>query len=149
MNTPPIKVLFLCTGNSCRSQMAEGLLRSLGGERFEVHSAGTEPKYIHPMAIRAMAEVGVDISGQRSKPIDEFLDQEFDYIITVCDRARDNCPTFPGDSRRIHWSFEDPAAATGSDEQRMQLFRKVRGELSNRLKLWTTTFTRHRASASA
>ena len=109
----PIKVLFLCTGNSARSQMAEGLLRSLGKQHFEVYSAGTHPTELHPLAVAVMQELRIDISDQRSKDLSEFLGQDFDYIITVCDRARDNCPTFPGDNQRIHWSFEDPAAAVG------------------------------------
>ena len=132
-----IRVLFLCTGNSARSQMAEGLLRKLGSDRYEVYSAGTDPKPLHPMAVEVMAEAGVDISGQHSKSLDEFLDQTFDYIITVCDRAKDSCPTFPGDSKRIHWGFEDPAAATGSDIERLIVFRKIRNEISDRIRIWT------------
>jgi arsenate reductase len=132
----PIRVLFLCTGNSARSQMAEALLRSLGGADFEVFSAGTDPKGLNPLAVEVMRETGIDISGHQSKPLDRFLGQSFDYIITVCDRARDNCPTFPGDNARIHWGYDDPAAATGSHEQRLAVFRRVRNELSERLRLW-------------
>ena len=134
----PIRVLFLCTGNSARSQMAEALLRGLGNGDFEVSSAGTDPKALHPLALRAMAEIGVDIAGQRSKDLQEYRDREFDYIITVCDRARDNCPTFPGDNERIHWSYEDPAAAEGDEEARLAVFRRVRNELRQRIGLWVT-----------
>ena len=134
----PIRVLFLCTGNSARSQMAEGLLRQLGGMDFEVFSAGTDPKGLNPLAVEAMREGGIDISGHESKSIDRYLGQTFDYVITVCDRARDNCPTFPGDNERIHWSFEDPAAATGTHEQQLAVFRRVRNEISERLRLWVS-----------
>jgi len=132
----PVRVLFLCTGNSARSQMAEAFLRAIGKEHFAVVSAGTEPKSLHPLAVRVMQEAGVDISGQRSKDLSEFLGQEFDYIITVCDRARDNCPTFPGDNERVHWSFGDPAAATGDDEARLKVFRRVRNEIRTRISIW-------------
>lgn len=132
----PIRVLFLCTGNSARSQMAEGLLRALGGADFEVFSAGTDPKGLNPLAVEVMRETGIDISKQESKPLERFLDQSFDYIITVCDRARDKCPTFPGDNERIHWGFDDPAAATGTREQQLAVFRRVRNEISERLRLW-------------
>ncbi len=132
----PIRVLFLCTGNSARSQMAEGLLRFLGKEDFAVCSAGTEPKGLHPMAIRVMAEAGIDISGQRSKHLDEFRDQEFDFIITVCDRARDTCPTFPGDVEKIHWGYPDPAAVTGDEEAQYRAFRSVLHALRERIHLW-------------
>jgi arsenate reductase len=107
----PIRVLFLCTGNSCRSQMAEALLRHFGGKDFEVYSAGTEPKPIHPLTRQVMAEIDHDLSGHRSTDLQDFLGQSFDYVITVCDRARDNCPTLRGDNERIHWGFQDPAAA--------------------------------------
>src|SRR5688500_7740371 len=107
------RVLILCTGNSARSQMAEGLLRHMGGGNFEVESAGVEPSQVRPLAIEAMKEIGIDISGHRSKSVDEFIGQEFDYVITVCDNANESCPTFPGNTQRIHWSFDDPAEATG------------------------------------
>jgi arsenate reductase len=132
----PIRVLFLCTGNSARSQMAEALLRSLGGADFQAFSAGTEPKGLNPLTIEIMREVGIDVSAQQSKPLDRFLGQSFDYTITVCDRARDNCPTFPGDNERIHWGFDDPAAATGTHEQQLAVFRRVRNEINERLRLW-------------
>lgn len=132
---PPIKVLFLCTGNSCRSQMAEGLLRHLGQAAVEVASAGTAPARVHPDAIRIMNEVGIDISAQRSKPLEPFLKQPFDYLITLCDDAQESCPAFPGASRSIHWSIPDPAAAQGASEQRMAVFRKVREDLTARIHL--------------
>jgi arsenate reductase len=132
----PIRVLFLCTGNSARSQMAEALLRAFGGADFEVFSAGTDPRGLNPLAIEVMRETGIDISGQESKALERYRADLFDYIITVCDRARDNCPTFPGDNERIHWSFADPAAASGSHDERLALFRKVRNEISERLRLW-------------
>lgn len=134
----PIRVLFLCTGNSARSQMAEGLLRSLGGNDFEVYSAGTHPQGLHPLTVQVMRESGIDISGQQSKSLDRFRGQLFDYIITVCDRARDHCPTFPGDNQRVHWGFADPAAVTGSDAERVAAFRRVRNEIGERLRLWVT-----------
>ena len=132
----PIRVLFLCTGNSARSQMAEALLRTCGGTDFEVASAGTDPKGLNPLTIEVMAEAGIDVSKQQGKSLDAFLGRSFDYVITVCDRARDNCPTFPGDNQRIHWGFDDPAAATGNSAQQLALFRRVRNEISERLRLW-------------
>ena len=127
------KVLILCTGNSARSQMAEGLLRHLAGGRFEVASAGVAPSRVRPEAIKVMSELDIDIAGQRSKSVDEFLAQEFDYVITVCDNANEQCPVFPGKTRRIHWSFEDPAAAEGDDATRLEVFRRVRDEIKERL----------------
>jgi arsenate reductase len=132
----PIRVLFLCTGNSARSQMAEGLLRSLGGADFEVFSAGTDPKGLNPLAVEVMREANIDISRQESKSLERYLGQQFDYIITVCDRARDNCPTFPGDNERIHWGYDDPAAATGSHTEQLAVFRRIRNEIGERLRLW-------------
>jgi arsenate reductase len=119
--------------------MAEGLLRHEAGDRFEVFSAGVEPSEVRPLAIAAMREVGIDISTQRSKSIDEFSGQEFDYVITVCDNANQRCPVFPGKTRRIHWSFEDPAAASGDAEQQLEVFRRVRGQIQGKLKLFTGT----------
>lgn len=124
-----VKVLILCTGNSARSQMAEGFLRHEGGERFDVQSAGTTASFLRPQAIEAMREVGIDISGHRSKSVDEFLGQEFDYVITVCDNANENCPVFPGKTKRIHWSFDDPAESGD-----IEVFRRVRDEISERLR---------------
>ena len=127
------KVLFVCTGNSARSQMAEGLLRHAGANRFSVSSAGTSPTHVRPEAVAVMQEVGIDISNHRSKGVDEFAGQEFDYIITVCDNANETCPVFPGKAERLHWSFRDPAAVEGSDEQRQAAFRKVRNEIRTRI----------------
>jgi len=127
------RVLILCTGNSARSQMAEGLLRHIAGEKFEVESAGTVASFVRPPAIAAMAEIGIDISGHRSKCLDEFLDQPFDYVITVCDNAAENCPIFPGKATRVHWSFDDPAEAIGTDEEQLAVFRRVRDEIKERL----------------
>jgi arsenate reductase len=114
--------------------MAEGLLRQMAGDRFKVRSAGVEPSHVRPQAVEAMREVGIDISGHRSKSMDEFAAEEFDYAITVCDNARDQCPVFPGKSERIHWSFEDPAAARGDEETRLNVFRRVRDEIESRLR---------------
>jgi arsenate reductase len=125
----PLRVLFVCTGNSARSQMAEALLRRLGGPTFEVFSAGTEPKGVNPLTVRVLSEAGIDISGARSKSTGAFLGQPFDYVVTVCDRAREACPYFPGAGRTLHWSFDDPAEATGTDEQRLAVFRRVMGEI--------------------
>lgn len=126
------RVLILCTGNSARSQMAEGLLRSLAGDRLEVFSAGTRPVGLNPNAVQAMAEIGIDISGHRSKSVDEFAGQELDLIITVCDHARESCPFFPGSTERIHHGFKDPAAAT--PESQLAEFRAVRDEICHWLK---------------
>src|SRR6184192_3332267 len=112
------KVLFLCTGNSCRSQMAEGLLRHLAGDRFEVASAGTHPQGLNPGAVAVMQEIGIDIAHQQSKSVDHFAREHFDYVITVCDRAKESCPIFPAQSSVLHWSFDDPASAAGTPEER-------------------------------
>ncbi|HVG33374.1 MAG TPA: arsenate reductase ArsC [Pyrinomonadaceae bacterium] len=134
------RILVLCTGNSARSQMAEGLLRSDGGSsRFEVFSAGTHPGSVRPEAIEAMREIGIDISAHRSKSVDEFVGQQFDYLITVCDNARESCPVFPGQVERIHWSFDDPAAAEGDKEMRLAEFRRVRDEIRARLKAFISS----------
>lgn len=130
----PIRVLILCTGNSARSQMAEGLLRHDGGARFEVHSAGTHPSRVNPLAIEAMQELGIDIGNQWSKSVDDFAGQRFDYVITVCDRANEECPIFPEGTRRIHWGFEDPAAVDDTPEARLAVFRSVRDKIRQRLK---------------
>lgn len=127
------RVLILCTGNSARSQMAEGWLRHIAGDRFEVESAGVEPSNVRPQAIEAMRERGIDISGQRSKSVEEFAGQEFDYVITVCDNANERCPVFSGKTERLHWSFDDPAAVEGDDAQRLAVFRRVRDEIEKRL----------------
>jgi arsenate reductase len=123
------RILILCTGNSARSQMAEGLLRHDAGDRFEVESAGTKPSQVRPEAIAAMAEIGIDISGHRSKSVDEFTGQQFDYVLTVCDKAKEICPIFPGNTVTVHRSFEDPAARQGSEEERLAAFRRVRDQI--------------------
>jgi arsenate reductase len=128
------KILVVCTGNSARSQMAEGLFRHHLGGRYEVQSAGTKPTQVRPEAIAVMGEIGIDISGHRSKSIDEFIGQEFRYVITVCDNAKESCPVFPGRTERIHWSFEDPAAAQGSAEERRAEFRRIRDQIADRIK---------------
>ncbi len=130
------RVLVLCTGNSARSQMAEGLLRDMGGDKFEVESAGTIASFVRPQAIAAMNEIGIDISGHRSKCVVEFIDQPFDYVITVCDNANESCPVFPGNTERIHWSFDDPAEVRGTDEDILAKFRTVRDEIRERLTIF-------------
>ena len=127
------RVLFVCTGNRARSQMAEGLLRHLAGDRFEVHSAGTKPKGLAEQTVEVMREIGVDISGQRSKHVEEYAGQPFDYVITVCDSARQSCPVFPGSGERIHWDVEDPADAEARGESTAQAFRDARDELKSRI----------------
>ncbi len=127
------RVLFLCTHNSARSQMAEGLLRHLAGDRFEVMSAGTEATFVRPEAIAAMSELGVDISGQESETLDRYLDESFDYVVTVCDDANEACPVFPGAKNRLHWSFRDPSQAAGGGEERLKVFRAVRDEILARI----------------
>ena len=128
------KVLFLCTGNSCRSQMAEGLLRHLASDRFEVASAGTHPAGLNPDAVKVMKEIDIDISQHRSKRVDEFLDQRFDYVITVCDRAKETCPIFPSAASLLHWSFDDPAAVQDLPEERRAIFHRVRDEIADRIR---------------
>src|SRR4051812_12219299 len=128
-----IRVLFLCTHNSARSQMAEGLLRQLGGDRFEAASAGTEATQVRPLAIQSMAELGIDISGQESKTLDRFLRQPFDEVIALCDEADAACPYFPMASHRAHWPFPDPSKATGSGEEQLQVYRDVRDAIRQRI----------------
>ena len=123
------RVLILCTGNSARSQMAEGLLRHDAGDRFDVFSAGTQPSRVRPEAIAVMRELGIDISGHRSKSVDEFASHSFDFVLTVCDNANETCPIFPGHGMRLHHNFADPAAVQGTDEERLAAFRRVRDEL--------------------
>lgn len=127
------KVLILCTGNSARSQMAEGLLKHIAPGEYEVSSAGTKPSVVRPEAIRALAEIGIDISGNRSKSVDEFADREIDYVLTVCDDARENCPYFPAKTKLIHHSFADPAAVEGDEETRLNAFRAARDEIKTYL----------------
>lgn len=135
------RVLILCTGNSARSQMAEGLLRHLANDRFEVASAGVAPTQVRPEAIAAMREMDIDISHHRSKSVDEFSGQEFDYVITVCDNAKEQCPVFTGNTQRIHWSFDDPAEARGDERQKLAVFRRVRDEILDRLRLFIESQT--------
>ena len=135
------RILFLCTGNSARSQMAEGLARALGGDRVEVWSAGIEPRGVHPLAVRAMAERDIDISKQSSKDLSA-VPADPDVVITLCDNAADRCPAFPGRVERVHWSLPDPAARSGPDDERLAAFRKVRSEIEARL----TAFLRERGS---
>jgi arsenate reductase len=131
------RVLFLCTGNTARSQMAEGLLRAIAPERYEAFSAGLEAVGVSPMAVHVMAERGVDISSQRSKPLSDFLGRvHFGYLVTVCDRAERGCPVFPGMGQRLHWSFPDPAAAEGTEEERLEVFREVRDAIEARIRVW-------------
>ena len=127
------RVLVLCTGNSARSQMAEGLFRHLGGDRYEVFSAGTHPSLVRPEAIAVLAEIGIDISGQRSKSVDEFVSQPLDLVITVCDNAKESCPVFPGRTERLHGPFEDPAHLEGTEDERKAAFRKVRDQIRQRI----------------
>jgi arsenate reductase len=135
------RVLILCTGNSARSQMAEGLLRELGKGEFEVESVGVSPSSVRPEAVEAMGENGIDISGHRSKSADEFVGQNFDYIITVCDNAKETCPVFPGNATRIHKSFEDPPPETALDyESRLKIFRRVRNEIRDWLNLFISQY---------
>ncbi len=128
------RVLILCTANSARSQMAEGLLKAIAGDRLEVHSAGTKPGTVRPEAISVLRELGIDISQNRSKHVDEFAGENFDCVITVCDNARETCPIYPGHGKRVHHSFDDPAAVQGSDEERLDAFRRVRDDIARYLK---------------
>jgi arsenate reductase (thioredoxin) len=133
------RVLILCTGNSARSQMAEGLFRHEAGDRFEVYSAGTKPSIVRPEAIAVMNEIGIYISGHRSKSVDEFAGQELDYVITVCDNAKESCPIFPAKALKLHWPFEDPAGVKGSDEERKVAFRKARDQIYGRIKVFLSS----------
>ena len=130
----PIRVLFVCTGNSARSIMAEALLRHHGGDEFEVHSAGTVPRGVNPLTLKVLADAGVDASSARSKSVKEYLGQEFDYVVTVCDQARQVCPVFPGVHESLHWGYEDPAEATGSEEERLAAFRRVFVQIGERVR---------------
>jgi arsenate reductase len=141
----PKRVLVICTGNSARSQMAEGLLRQEGGESLEIFSAGSAPAdRIHPLAVRAMAEIGLDISSQKPKPLSDFLGQPFDYIIAVCSKAAEACPFFPGRAERLHWFYDDPAAAQGTDEEQMAVFRAVRDDMKLRITDWLASMSDNR-----
>jgi arsenate reductase len=136
----PMRVLFLCTHNSSRSQMAEGWLRARGGDMFEVFSAGTYPRTVHPLAIKAMAEVGIDICKQRAKGLEEFTDQSpLDLVVTVCDEAAEACPIFPHARQQVHWSFPDPSIATGTEQERLEIFRSVRNLITSRIDTFVDT----------
>ena len=130
------RVLFLCTHNSARSQMAEAWLRSMAGGRYEVASAGTQATRVHPLALKAMGEVGVDLTGHTSKTLDGFLTDPWDYVITVCDSANEACPIFPRGTTRLHWSFPDPSQAVGTESERLEMFRRVRDQIRERLAIW-------------
>ena len=143
----PARVLFLCTHNSARSQMAEGLLRELGHNKVEVFSAGTEPAGIHPLAIKIMSGRGSDLSTHRSKHLEEYLGQEYDYVITVCDRVREVCPIFPGEPDHIHWSFPDPADVQGSEEERIAAFKEIELQLTTRIGYLILVIQRHQSSS--
>ena len=136
-----IRVLFLCTGNSARSQMAEAILRNAAPDRFEVFSAGLEPKGIHPLTVRVMQEKGISLKGQTSKPLSTYMGKvNFDWLITVCDNADKNCPFFPGMGSRLHWPFEDPAASSGTEEEKLAKFRLVRDAIEGKIKEWLAEF---------
>jgi arsenate reductase len=130
------RVLFLCTHNSARSQMAEGFLRAMAGDRFEAHSAGTEKTSVNPLAIQVMAERGIDISGHASKVYVGLMQEPWDFLVTVCDDANERCPFIPGVQKRLHWSFPDPSRASGSDGERLAVFRRVRDQIETRLTAW-------------
>lgn len=133
------KVLFLCTGNSARSQMAEALLRKLAGDRFEVHSAGLEPNVINPYTVKVLQEIGIDTSAHYAKPLTTYLGKvHFGYMITVCSKAEERCPIFPGMGVRLHWPFEDPAAFVGTEEETLQKFREVRNQIEAQIRAWLT-----------
>ena len=138
----PVRVLFICTGNSARSILAEALLRHHGGADFEVHSAGTDPRGVNPLTLRALGEAGIDPGPVSSKSGTQFLGQPFDYVITVCDQARESCPVFPGSHQSLHWSYDDPAAATGTEEERMAVFRDVLGQISRRVSAFAASARR-------
>jgi arsenate reductase (thioredoxin) len=144
-----IRVLFVCTGNSARSQIGEAMLRDLGGPDFEVFSAGTEPKGVNPYTVRVLSEIGIDWSGARSKSATEFLGQPFDYVITVCDRARQTCPVFPGNHNTLHWGLDDPAEVAGTDEQKVEAFRRTLTEVSMRLRPFVELARRARQEAGS
>jgi arsenate reductase len=141
-DTGPIRVLFVCTGNSARSIMAEALLRHHGGGRFDVSSAGTEPRDVNPLTLRVLEEAGIDASRARSKSVNKYLDQTFDYVVTVCDEARQVCPVFPGVHESLHWGYEDPAEAVGTEDERLAVFRRVFIQIGERVRQFATVTTR-------
>jgi arsenate reductase (thioredoxin) len=138
----PVRVLFLCTANSCRSQMAEGLANALGKSRIIAVSAGSSPSRVHPLAIKVMAELGIDISGQSSKSVLRFADHEFDYVITLCDYAKQTCPFFPGNAQNLHWDIADPVGAAGSEEDMLGAFRQARDAIRHHLEQFLSDLTR-------
>lgn len=136
------RVLILCTGNSCRSQMAEALWESLGSGSWQSESAGSKPSgYVHPLAIQAMQEMDIDISEYQSKSLDQFQNQPFDLVVTVCDNAKESCPVFPGAKTTLHWPFQDPADATGTEEEQMTVFRRIRDEIRDKIETYLQTLT--------
>ncbi len=145
----PIRVLFVCTGNSCRSIMAEALLRRHGGPDFDVHSAGTDPKGLNPRTMRLLADAGIDASWARSKSVDEYLGQPFDYVITVCDQARQVCPVFPGAQESLHWGYEDPAEATGTEDEIMAVYRRTYTLIGERINQFIPLALRARTESRA
>jgi arsenate reductase (thioredoxin) len=149
MSSDPIRVLFICTGNSARSQMAEALLRFMGGSDFEVFSGGTEPKGVNPYTVRVLDEICIDWSGARSKPLTGFLGRQFDYVITVCDRARQACPVFPGRHEMRHWDLPDPAEVEGTDEDKLDAFRCTRSDIADLLRGFVVEARERRAARPA
>jgi len=143
-----IRVLFLCTGNSARSIIGAALLEQIGGDAFDVHSAGTQPKGVNPYTLRVLAQAGVDASGERSKHVSEYESQSFDYVITVCDAAAEQCPLFPGAPARIHWSFTDPAALEGTDDEKLAAFRRTLREMQARVSTFVAVARRRHAKES-
>ncbi|MGZ6273828.1 MAG: arsenate reductase/protein-tyrosine-phosphatase family protein [Candidatus Limnocylindrales bacterium] len=148
MSADPMRVLFVCTGNSARSQIAEALLKDFGGPEFAVFSAGTQPKGVNPYTTRVLGEIGLDWSGARSKSVTDFLGQPFDYVITVCDRARQTCPVFPGQHNSLHWGLDDPAEVEGTDEDKLEAFRRTRTEVATRLRPFVELARRARSTAA-
>jgi arsenate reductase len=148
MDHPRVRVLFLCTHNSARSQMAEGLLRAAGGDRYEAMSAGTQATRVRPEAITVMRELGIDISGQQSKTLERYLGAPIDWLVTVCDQAREACPTLPGVRQQLHWGIEDPSAADGSEAERLAAFRAARDELARRIDGFVADFAQARSRSS-
>ena len=148
MPNGPIRVLFVCTGNSARSQFAEALLGQIGGAEFAAHSAGTEPKAVNPYTVRALAEIGIDWSGAQSKSVTEFLDEPWDYVITVCDRARQVCPVFPGEHNSLHWGLDDPAQVEGTDERKLAAFRATQMQVGMRIRPFVELARRARRAAA-
>jgi arsenate reductase (thioredoxin) len=138
----PIRVLFVCTGNSARSIMAEALLRHHGGGRFEVFSAGTEPRGVNPLTLRVLEDAGIDTTGARSRSVTEYLGDTFDYVVTVCDQAREVCPVFPGVHESLHWGYDDPADVEGTEEERLEAFRKTFIQIGERVRQFATVTTR-------